>query len=363
MSRKIALILSSLSGGVGMVRLTLAREFLSLGYKVDIVLANRNSRLLSEVPPECGVYWLNASRPRGIPGEIGKYLLSHHPDGLIAASWPMSVSAILAARVCRRRLRVVVSEHTDFRTSPTITSKDKLLLRTMGRHLYRRANGVVAVSSGVAQGLHAATGLPEERISIIQNPVRNAEDTEVAESDSSLFSWWCSVPHRLLAVGNMVPEKDYDVLLQAMARLCVDHTYKLIILGDGRLKAEVDSRIEELGLKEFVRTPGYKENPFPFYKRASLFVMSSCNEGWPNVMLEAMSCGAPIVSTDCQSGPAEILQGGKLGALVPVGAPIELADAINAETKRSHDSQTSMTRAAEFSAKVVAQRYEKLLFP
>jgi len=133
----------------------------------------------------------------------------------------------------------------------------------------------------------------------------------------------------VLGVGELCERKDFATLIEAFSRLRQTVPSRLIILGEGRKRKELESLVERLNLQEAVDFPGFHANPYAFMSRASLFVLSSRCEGAPVVLMEALACGVPVVSTDCPSGPGEILQRGRLGPLVPVGNVSELADAMH----------------------------------
>src|SRR5690606_37626457 len=134
-------------------------------------------------------------------------------------------------------------------------------------------------------------------------------------------------PPVLVAAGRLVPQKNFPLLLAAFAQLRAQRPARLLILGEGRERPRLEAAAHELGIAADVALPGHVDNPYAAYARASLFVLSSDWEGLPTVLIEALACGCPIVATDCPSGPAEILQGGRYGSLVPMGDAAALAQA------------------------------------
>jgi glycosyltransferase involved in cell wall biosynthesis len=167
----------------------------------------------------------------------------------------------------------------------------------------------------------------------------------------------------IVATGRLAPQKNFPLLLQAFALLRRQRPARLLILGEGRLRPQLEALIAELGLGEDVALPGFVTNPYAAFARASLFVLSSDYEGLGNVLIEAMACGCPVVSTNCPSGPAEILEGGRLGELVPV----KDAAALSAAMLRALDTPRASAdalrrRGAYFSQERSAERYLELLF-
>ena len=290
-----------------------------------------------------------------------RYLSKERPDALLATMWPLTGIASVAARASGSPLRVVASEHTDFRRTNNLKAWERRCLGLFGRAIYARCDEVVAVSEGVADSLAQCAGLERARIQVVANPVRACSEGEVLIGDESLIEWWRLARHQLLAIGSLKPAKDYDALLRSIASLKHRISARLIILGDGPLRSELEGRIAELGLSDSVRLPGFRANPYPFLSCAGALVLSSAWEGLPTVLIEALSVGIPVVSTNCRSGPAEILGDGRYGRLVPVGDTEALALAIEATLSECHDREALKQRAAEFGAARAVDAYMRLL--
>ena len=170
--------------------------------------------------------------------------------------------------------------------------------------------------------------MPREWVRVVYNPGITPELEEKASSPLEHPWFTKGQPPVLLSVGRLAPQKDFATLLHAFAKVRKFRTARLMILGEGELRPQLESTIDELGLQNDVSMPGFVENPYAYMKRAAAFAMSSRHEGLPTVMVEALYCGLPVVSTDCPHGPHEILQGGRYGALVPISNPDKLADAM-----------------------------------
>jgi glycosyltransferase involved in cell wall biosynthesis len=196
------------------------------------------------------------------------------------------------------------------------------------KRFYLWANGIVAVSEGVADDLAQVVGASRDRIQVIYNPIVTPE-LQVKAKDMLEHPWFePSEPPVVLAIGRLTVQKDFSTLIQAFARVRQTHAARLLILGEGKTRPELEGLVKKFGLEEDVRLPGFVPNPYPHMARASLFVLCSRWEGLPTVLVEAMYCGAPIIATDCPSGPREILRDGQYGQLVPVGDVDSLAHAI-----------------------------------
>ncbi|WP_417522036.1 glycosyltransferase [Marinobacter sp.] len=348
-------------GGVERVRLLLSREFLAKAHDVDIVLLNKHGDLLSQVPEQVRIINLQVARVRQGFMPLVRYLREHQPDALVASMWPLTTLAVLATKLARFRGKLVVSEHSALSHSPQNIALSGFALRASMRWVNAHSDCVVGVSAGVIDDLKLL-GLPECVGQVIHNPVAISNETFL------LHSWmdhpWMKAhaSQRLLSVGSLKPAKDYRTLLSAVKRIIdAGKDISLLILGTGPLQEKLEDQRRALGLEDYVHFGGFVPDPGPFYRAAGLFVLSSAWEGFGNVIVEAMAAGTPVVSTDCRSGPAEILENGRYGRLVPVADDEALAEAIIESLVIKHDAGALRDRAADFSVEKIGQEYLKLL--
>ena len=360
----VAVLLPDLrGGGTERVRLILVREFVRRGLSVDVVLMRLRGELLEELPETVNVVDLGSPRMRFVPASLRRYLARSRPRTLLVALWPLTGIACLVSRTLRSRPHLVVSEHNDFRHLPSLTALERFVLRHFGRRIYGLADRIVTVSGGVAESLAACAGLDQRAIRVIGNPIREAKNLEPAPEDAGLFRWWADAEVKLVAAGSLKKQKGFDVLFQSLAMVAEGRNVRLIVLGEGDLRGELDALAGRLGVSDRIRMPGFRRNPFPFFAAADLFVLSSRWEGLPGVLIEALGCGTPVVSTNCQSGPAEILADGKFGRLVPVNDPERLSEGILEWLSKSHDRKLLRDRAQVFSPAAAADQYLDTLFP
>lgn len=361
---KIAFFIPDLrGGGVERVRLLLSREFLAKGHEVDLVLLRKHGDLLELVPEQVRIIDLQASRIRQGFMPLVRYLREQQPDALISSMWPMTTLAVLAAKAARFRGRVLVSEHNALTRSARGDGLPGMALRTSMRWINSRADTVIGVSRGVIDDLHLL-GLPPTAGKVIYNPVAISPAAGLPEG------WaehpWCARPRRqrLIAVGSLKEQKDYPTLLLAVKQVIeTGEDVSLLILGTGPLQQALEEQRRVLQLEDQVHFGGFVADPGPFYRAAGLFILSSAWEGFGNVIVEAMAAGIPVVSTDCRSGPAEILENGRYGRLVPVGDAQALAAAILASLVSAQTPEVLQARAADFSVEKVGARYLELLTP
>ncbi len=362
-SGKVAFLLPSLGiGGVETLSISLAREFEHQGYEIDIVLMQKRGELIDSLPKNWIVIGLNAIRIRAAVAPISTYLRDYKPDAVLVALWPLTSAALLAHRLVRSPSRIVVSDHNTLsRQYAWRGLLHRLFMRT-SLATYYLADVRIAVSDGVADDVSALSGIARERFDVVHNPMPlvmgEAVDMSVAEA-----AWDGWIGPRIITVGRLKDQKNHPLLIRAFRKLLEQTDARLIILGTGEGESETRTAIEVEGLSGKVFMPGHTENPVPFYRSANLFVLSSDYEGFGNVIIEALACGLPVVSTDCPSGPAEILKNGRFGRLTPVGDADALAEAMHDTLAVYHDSDALKRRAQDFAPDIVAEKYLKLLFP
>lgn len=360
---QLAIFLPSLEGGgAERVYVDLANQFVASGISVDMVLAWARGPYLSELDTRIRVIDLGVtSKVQTIPA-LSRYIRRTPPQVLLSAMDTANLVALLARRLSRRRVRLVVSCHVHF--SAQIKQGRRLqdwALPWFARLLYPGADRIVAVSRGVALDLAKVLRLPKERIEVIYNPV--ALDTLRAKAAVHCEHPWLQEgePPVLLSVGRLNSQKDYPTLFRAVANLRQKRDLRLIALGEGPERAALEQLADEIGISDILDMPGFVDNPYAYMRQARLFVLSSRWEGFGLVIVEAMACGCPVLSTDCPSGPGEILEGGKYGRLTPVGDAAEMARAIEESLDAPADSEVLATRARDFELDRIARMYMETL--
>lgn len=362
---KLSILLPDLcSGGAERVCVNLANALYQRGYAVDMVLLKAEGALLGALDQGVRVVDLKVHRVRWALLPLVSYLRRERPAALLANMWPLTLNAVWARALARVPARLILAEHTTW-------SQSELLARpTVGwqvRHTMHRffpgADGIVAVSRGAADDLARFADLQRSSINVIYNPVVDTAKPPIS-SLPAVPTGWCQGSHqRLLAVGTLKTIKDYATLLEAVAMLRRTVDARLLILGEGECRAELEAHARHFGIDGEVFMPGFVVDPAPYYRHAHLHVLSSTGEGLPTVLIEALAAGTPVVSTDCPSGPREILADGQFGRLVPVGDAAALATAMAESLATTHDRATLMGRAQHFSIDRAVDQYLALLFP
>ncbi|HSP31176.1 MAG TPA: glycosyltransferase [Halomonas sp.] len=358
----ISILLPDLrGGGVERIRIVLAHEFVRAGHEVEFVVMQARGELLGEAQASFSVVDLATSRARALPLGLTRYLRHCRPTALLAAIWPLTVIAPIAARLSGHRCSVLVSEHNTLSLQYCDCGRiHRFMLRASMALGYRLADRRVAVSEGVANDIATLSGLLRDTFDVIYNPVPPRPEPSAEAIKAAEALWSAPSGARIVTVGSMKAQKNHPLLLRAFARLDRPDA-RLMFVGDGNGRCELLSLAQELGVANRVVLAGFHTDPTPFYQTADLFALSSNYEGLGNVIVEAMACGTPVVSTDCHSGPAEILEDGNFGLLVPVGDDVALAGAIEASLKCDQSRERLIARASYFSPSVSAGKYLELL--
>ena len=355
----IAIVLHDLRGG-GAERacLRLARGMVASGRQIELVLVRGEGTYLSEIP--AGVRLTVLDKPRvsqAIPA-LARHFHRTRPKAVLSALTHMNLATIAATRLSGSGARLVVSERNQI--SAKAREAQGAWQRAVYRAVpwaYRAADKVVAVSGGVAADLAQFGRLPDGKIRVIHNPVfdPDIETLSRAPLDHPFFE--VDGPPIIVAAGRLHNQKGFDILLRAFALARAQIDCRLVILGDGPERARLSAQAEQSGLGYDIDMPGFCANPFALMARAGAFVLSSRWEGFPNALVEAMACGAPVIATDCPSGPREILQGGRIAPLVPVDDVDTLARVIVATLAARPNTAVSRARAQGFSVAASAQQY------
>ncbi len=359
----IAFFFKDLSGGgAEKVMLSIAGGFTEKKLKVDLVLVKAEGEYLSLISPNVRVVNLKSQRLITSLPLLINYLKLNRPKTLISALEFQNIICIIAKLLAGVSTRIIVTSHNHIsRECQNSNQLKRRLIPLLVRWFYPLANKVVAVSQGVAENAAQISGLPLDKIKVIYNPIFTSELLEKFNRPVS-HPWFLEnqVPV-ILGVGRLEKQKDFLTLIRAFALVRQQYPARLMILGQGDQLPHLEALVNELELVEDVTFPGFIANPYAYMAQAKLVVLSSAFEGFGNVLVEAMIGGTPVVSTDCQSGPAEILANGKYGQLVAVGNVSGLADAIIHTLKNPLKPEFLQERGREFSLEAALVQYQNIL--
>ncbi|MEN8175417.1 MAG: glycosyltransferase [Pseudomonadota bacterium] len=345
-------------GGIGRVIINLANGMAAQGHQVDLLFARPGAHDAPQLDPTVGIHIIGGRKGLStLPGLL-RYLRKHRPAVLMTnKEWANQV-AFVANRIGGVGVPNVIRVGTVGSAALAQRGALKRRLRAFAMRLsYGGATRFIANSSGVRNDLVGNFGVDADRVDVIFNPIIPPEIEELAAAQPD-HPWLrqADIPV-LVAVGRLVEPKDYPTLLRAFAHVKARRPCRLVILGEGQKRAELENLAGKLDVADDLAMPGFTANPFGWYAQASLFVLSSKREGFPNVIAESLATGAPVVATDCHSGPREILADGRYGRLVPVGDDHALAAAILDTLDAPPDRQHQRSGATEFTRQRGTRHY------
>ncbi len=361
-SKRIAILIHDLrGGGAERVAINLAKGMVEAGRQVDLVLIKAQGVYIDQIPPGVRVIDLNKSNVfKAVPALVG-YLRRERPRALLSNLTHVNIAALIAKAIAGGRTRIAVTEHSQISDKAAVQKRPRgrLLYRSVP-FLYRTADAVVAVSHGTADDVTRFARLRGRPVRCIYNPVYSEGLIEASKAASDHPWLQPGALPVVLGAGRLHPQKGFDVLMRAFAVARATTPCKLIIMGEGEERAQLEALARELSITEDVSLVGFVENPYAMMSRASAFAMSSRSEGFSLVLLEALACGAPVVATDCASGPSEILAQGRYGILVPVDDFKALAKGI-LDALGQKKASGGVERAMNFSTEAATLAYLDVL--
>lgn len=396
--QRVSFVLPSLNaGGMEQASLTIANELAARGYDCDMVLESRQGDYLARVDARVPVHGLQRGpkwpayaalfgvRPleasRQLARMLGRrqhylplrrllslanHLRSRRPDIVFVAHGRLPVLTLLARDIVGLPIRVVIVEHSTLSRWLSVFADEpkkhaRWLYRcALARRFYPLADRVVGVSEGVTEDLAQMLSLERDRLQTLYNPVAAATVSDDVRPSDPWFAAQTGVPV-VLAVGRLVREKNFQLLIHAFAAVSKRRAVRLMILGEGEQRAALEQQVRALDLCDVVKLPGWVEQPGPYMAYAGVFVLSSEFEGLGIVLIEALARGCPVVSVDCPNGPREILADGRYGRLVSMNDVDALAEGILEALHTPGDRNAAVARAANFSVERGIDRYVALI--
>lgn len=353
-------------GGAEQVTVNIVNGLSDRGYNITLLLSRFDGELDSRLAADVDVTVLPPSRTSvfGAAAHLPSlvtYLRRERPVALFPHLTQVSVVALAAARLVETDTLVIPTHHSAFGTSAGRTARD-VVLQQLTTRLYPLADRVITVSEGVADSIVAQTAVDRNDISVLYNPVE-VETVRDQGRDPVEHEWIEDDETRvLLSVGRIAQQKDLKTWLRVFNKVHEQNPrVRGVLAGKGPQREEVMAFADRLGIGDVVSMPGYVQNPYGFMHRSDVFLLSSKFEGLPTVLVEALACGCPVVSTDCPSGPREILDDGRYGHLVPVSDIDGLASAVEQTLEEPIPADRLWDRANDFAPESILNDYERFL--
>ena len=350
------------AGGAERVAVLVARGLQTLGNSVTLAVC-QVSAMEERRYSDLIIVNLHAKKPLRQGHALARLVMKIQPDAVIAFGINVGIGAALSQRIWWRRVPLVLRNENNL---PQEWAGASLFNRHIGPALSRwaaRHAHVVAVSQSLTHPTADYLRLPTKRVSTILNPVLGDTFPVESGSRSALHPWLrdseCPV---FVAMGRLEHQKGFDVLINAFARVRQEGQARLVIFGQGSLQAALQAQIDALEMQEMVTLAGHTDHAMAQMQAAHAFVLSSRFEGFGLVLVEALHAGAQVIATRCDYGPAEILEDGRYGTLVPVDDPA----ALSAAMRDSLDGRIALPRPPEawferFTATAAARQHIALI--
>ncbi|MCQ4333122.1 glycosyltransferase [Natronomonas sp. F2-12] len=344
-------------GGAEKIMVRIGNELSNRGHKVELLLVENNGPYKSLVNPELRVAEIGGKNIYQIFYNLWGYLSEKNDLDVLLSTLEIPNIVSLTASYSSNTIPVVL------RIANTNSMKERSgkyrIIPVLKKFVYPYAESIITVSEDVAHDLPDT--ISQDKIVTINNPSYHSKILKLAQEP--IDHDWINDPEKdvVISVGNLKPQKDYSTLIRAIRDLNQEDRRFLVILGKGNLKKDLENLAEELDVRDRISFPGFVDNPYAYMSKSDVFVLSSAWEGFPNVVVEAMACGTPVVCTDCPGGSSDILNDGMYGTLVPVGDHHAIAEAINSMLLNPTDDIELISRAKEFSIDKICDDYERVL--
>ena len=361
---KITFILPDLrAGGAEKVCINLASDWISKGHSITFVLMNKKGEYLKNISKKIKIVSLKKKKLRQIFIPLISFFYSHKPDVTLAQMWPMTSITVLAWLVSFKKGKLFLVDHVHLLSS---IEKEiffsKTIFKLIVKATYFFSNKIIVVSNGVKRDLVQISSKLKKKIKVIYNPLIKSKKFNIKNKISLKKKiWGKNTKYCILSVGSLKIQKDHFNLINAFSLLRFNQKCKLLIIGDGPLKSKLKKFVKIKKLNKQVIFINFRSELQRYYETADLFVSSSKWEGFSNVIAESLGYGLPVVSTNCKSGPSEILQKGKFGELVPIENSKKLASAILKSLVKKHDKNLLVKRSKDFAISKISNKYLKFI--
>lgn len=346
--------------GVPLAQMRFSRALASQGHEVDFLIGMVNPGSTTPAPHNVRINVLAKARVSSMLVPLIRYFRRHKPDAVFSAGDHLNAIVLLAAIIAGSKAKISCSSRvTPFDTYSSVPLSRGWVLKWVMRMFSWRADALTCVSKDmIVQYKQVFRNAPHRCIYNIVDDEQSRLRMMESVDDPWLLEDRGAI---LVAAGSLEPWKGFGDLIRAMSLVPASIGARLLVLGDGSLRGELQGLIDQLGLQGRVKLAGYVENPLKYFRNADVFVLSSHVEGLPNVLVEAMMCGCTPVATDCPTGPREVLQDGRFGYLVPVGDEAAMADGIVKAIENPISADELQEAVRPFSEKNVLMQHFAML--
>ena len=350
-------------GGAERIAVNLANYYAEQGIDVSLLVFKGIGPYANQVSDKVRLIDLKITRTRYVFFKLLKALKNERPTHVLSV---IRGSNILLGLVSffSKSYKLFFREANTMNAVVSLPLLKRIIYKTVMRFSYISADGVIANSDDTRHDLIKNSIVSNEKVSVVGNPVLPTDYKEKSEAILN-HPWFDSQDFKVaLSVGRLHSQKNQQLLVRAFARVSqLLPDLRIVILGEGEKKASLQKLAEELGVLDKFEIIAFQANPYPYYRNADLFVLTSDWEGFGNVLVEAMACGTPVISTDCPGGPKTILQNGQYGTLIPVGDEEALVNALlkHFQGQANTDVEAAIDNARKYTVESVAERYLMIL--
>ncbi|WP_181793862.1 glycosyltransferase [Garciella nitratireducens] len=356
MKTKLAIIVPSLrGGGAERVVTNIVSNINKNKFDITLILVKKEGPYINLIPENVSIVDLDSDRVRYSIFKLIRELNYCKPDVVLSTLGHLNLALLIIRPLLKGNPKIIIREaNTPSKSLSKLSSIRKIIFRYLYKKLYPKTDLIIAQCKDMKNDIIETFNIDRNKIQYIYNPL-DIENIRKNMKDKNPYD---QNKINLLAVGRLTYQKGYDVLINAFNIVANNiPNVTLTILGDGELKEELQNQADKLGILDKISFTGFKDNPYPYYYYGDTYILSSRWEGFPNSLLEALACGCKVVSTDCKSGPREILEDNEYGILVPTDDYISLSEGI---IKSINSENKSRDRAKMFDINKIIKEYEKV---
>ncbi len=346
-------------GGMEKMMINLSKSLLRLGVKVNFILMNEKGDYTGSIKKELKVVSFDVKNMVSSVPYLAEYIKNRRPDKIMSVGRASNITLLLASKITEHEFEKVISLRN-------IVNEERnkwkdLIYKYLIKITYNGADKYIPISYGVYEDHKRIVDISKDKTKVIYNPAFRKEIVDKSKKKVK-HKWFNGKDKIILSAGRLCRQKNFVLLVKAFSKVNNVIDSKLAILGKGEKREDIIRAARKVGVRDKVDLLGFVSNPYKYMAKADLFVLPSRWEGFGNVIVEAMAVGTSIVATNCPGGPAEILENGKWGDLVPTNSPKAMANAIVDNLRNPQNGDDLIRRAKNFCIDKIAPEYEQFLF-